>query len=283
MCTLFTFYFGALSALSPIFIWLLILRGLVGFGIGGAPQSVVLYAEFLPSQHRAKCVILTNLFWSFGAVLEVLLAIVVMPNLGWRWLLAFSALPLLIFSVFCSWLPESVRYLLASGQHKLAEETLQRIADENKTALPDGRLQGVKSGERRGHMVDLLSKEHRRTTLLLWFIWFANAFSYYGIVLLTTEMFQIGNACKATEANKQNVAPFCYLRCLSKQDYIDLLYTTFAEFPGNIFGYVNYASINSYYNFIKKVCLLRWQLLSSSVVKRPCALSSQFFQLSRFC
>ncbi len=30
---------------------------------------------------------------------------------------------------------------------------------------------------------------------------FANAFSYYGIVLLTTEMFQIGNACKGISLN----------------------------------------------------------------------------------
>ena len=71
LCTLFTFFFGALSAFSPIFMWLLLLRGLVGFGIGGAPQSVTLYAEFLPSKHRAKCVILTNLFWSLGACFEV--------------------------------------------------------------------------------------------------------------------------------------------------------------------------------------------------------------------
>ena len=54
LCTLFTFYFGALSSLSPVFSWLLILRGLVGFGIGGAPQSVVLYAEFLPSKQIAR-------------------------------------------------------------------------------------------------------------------------------------------------------------------------------------------------------------------------------------
>lgn len=39
MCSLFTFYFGVLSAASPNFIWMLILRGLVGFGIGGVPQS----------------------------------------------------------------------------------------------------------------------------------------------------------------------------------------------------------------------------------------------------
>ncbi len=144
LCTLFTFYFGALSALAPIFVWLLILRGLVGFGIGGAPQSVTLYAEFLPSNQRARCVILTNVFWSIGACLEVLLAIFVMPNLGWRWLLAFSALPLLVFVMFCSWLPESARFNLARGQPDLAYETLKTISQENKKPLPEGKLAVIK-------------------------------------------------------------------------------------------------------------------------------------------
>jgi MFS family permease len=196
LCTLFTFYFGALSALSPVFIWLLVLRGLVGFGIGGAPQSVTLYAEFLPAKQRARCVILTNLFWSIGACLEVLLAIILMPSLGWRWLLGFSSLPLLIFALFCAWLPESARFHLASGQPDLALETLKRISIDNKVPLPDGKLLAVKNDLKRGQISDLLSREHRNTTLILWFIWFANAFSYYGIVLLTTEMFQIGNVCK---------------------------------------------------------------------------------------
>jgi MFS family permease len=210
----------------------LILRGLVGFGIGGAPQSVTLYAEFLPSKQRARCVVLTNLFWSFGACLEVLLAIVLMPTLGWRWLLGFSSLPLLVFAMFCVWLPESARFHLASGQTDQALETLKRISVENKVPLPEGKLQAVNSDMKRGQLADLLSKEHRKTSLILWFIWFANAFSYYGIVLLTTEMFQIGSPCKATEANKQNIEPFCYLKCLQAEDYIDLLYTTIAEFPG---------------------------------------------------
>lgn len=193
---MFTFYFGALSSFAPVFVWLLILRGLVGFGIGGSPQSVTLYAEFLPSKQRARCVVLTNLFWSLGACLEVLLAILVMPSLGWRWLLAFSSLPLLIFAVFCSWLPESARYHLASGRSDLAQQTLNRISQENKVPLPQGSLKIVKSDNKRGQFADLLSDEHRVTTLILWFIWFANAFCYYGIVLLTTEMFQIGNACQ---------------------------------------------------------------------------------------
>lgn len=39
---------------------LLLLRGLVGFAIGCVPQSVTLYAEFLPTKQRAKCVVLLD-------------------------------------------------------------------------------------------------------------------------------------------------------------------------------------------------------------------------------
>lgn len=86
--------------------------------------------------------------------------------------------------------------------------------------------------EDRGKIRDLFSSHLRWTTILLWFIWwvsvtsssithwlsflilknfllmhrhtdqlslcllrFANAFSYYGLVLLTTELFQEGGAC----------------------------------------------------------------------------------------
>ncbi len=72
------------------------------------------------------------------------MAIVVMPTLGWRWLLGFSSLPLLIFAIFCAWLPESARFHLASGRPDLAMDTLKRIAKDNKTSLPEGRLEYIK-------------------------------------------------------------------------------------------------------------------------------------------
>ncbi|PVD31696.1 hypothetical protein C0Q70_07114 [Pomacea canaliculata] len=101
MCSVVTFYFGILSAFSPSYVWLLILRGLVGFGIGGAPQALV-----------------------------------------------------------C-------------------------------------------------------------------------AFSYYGIVLLTTALFESPDGCHGTDV-KFNPDPACFLECktLTKDDYKDLTWTTLAEFPG---------------------------------------------------
>ena len=44
---------------------------------------------------------LFQVFWAIGACFEVLLALVVMPTLGWQYLLGFSALPLLLFAIGC--------------------------------------------------------------------------------------------------------------------------------------------------------------------------------------
>ncbi|XP_076108218.1 synaptic vesicle 2-related protein-like [Mytilus galloprovincialis] len=232
LCSVFTCYFGILSAFSPNFAWLLILRGLVGFGIGGAPQSVTLYAEFLPSASRATCVVLIEVFWAIGACFEVLLALAVMPTLGWKYLLGFSAMPLLLFTICCYWLPESARYDITRGHTEKAYATLQRIAKENNKPMPLGRLVEPSSkAASRGSIKDLLSLEYRKTTMMLWVIWLVSAFSYYGIVLMTTQLFEISDGC---HGSTKEVEEACYVECkgLTTSDYIDLTWTTFAEFPG---------------------------------------------------
>nr|XP_046231715.1 synaptic vesicle 2-related protein-like [Scatophagus argus] len=231
ICMCWTLYYGLLSAFVPVYGWLLVLRGLVGFGIGGACQSVTLYTEFLPMKARGACVMLIAIFWAVGAVFEVLLALWVMPTLGWRWLLGLSTIPMAIFICFCFWLPESPRFDMLMGNAEKAIATLSRIAKENGKAMPQGKMI-VYNQNNQGWIKNLFSPQYWRTTLLLWFIWFANAFSYYGLVLLTTEMFQSGDSCGATQGAK--VDPSCSLACkyLTSADYKDLLWTTLAEFPG---------------------------------------------------
>ena len=137
---IFLFFYGFLSTFAPSYPWILCLRFMVGFNIGCVPQSVTLYAEFLPTLQRGKCVILLDCFWALGACLEVVLAMLVMPWLGWRWLLALSSLPSLAFVLACSWLPESPRYNVTSGNTDQALETLARVAAENKKPMLLGRL-----------------------------------------------------------------------------------------------------------------------------------------------
>lgn len=239
LCAILLLYFGLLSAIAPSFTWILLLRGLVGFAIGCTPQSVTLYAEFLPSKQRAKCVVLLDCFWALGACFEVTLALIVMPTLGWQWLLALSTGPLLAFAVICPWLPESARYHVASGQTDKALETLEKIAKDNGKPMLLGRLvvdDAFSTSPHRGRFRDLLVPSLRRTSLLLWFIWMACAFCYYGLVLMTTELFETSATLCSPDANVRAHAneDTCSADCkqLQTTDYMDLLWTTLAEFPG---------------------------------------------------
>ena len=66
-----------------------------------------------------------------------------MPRYGWRVLLGVSAIPLVLFTIACKWLPESPRYHVLSGQPEKAMKTLEWIAKVNKKPLPRGTLTGI--------------------------------------------------------------------------------------------------------------------------------------------
>ncbi|XP_012225454.1 synaptic vesicle 2-related protein isoform X1 [Linepithema humile] len=233
LCAVLLSYYAFLSSFAPNFLWMLLLRGVVGFAIGCVPQSVTLYAEFLPAKQRARCVILLDCFWALGACFEVAIALIVMPNFGWKWLLILSSIPLFIFAVITPWLPESTIFDMTTGRMDRAISTLERVAKENKKSLPLGRL--VMDRFYQGHhgcLKDVLSKEMCKTSTLLWLVWMSTAFCYYGVVLMTTELFHTSSEqCGTWDANKNEGT--CQLDCrLRRSDYIDLLWTTLAEFPG---------------------------------------------------
>ena len=62
-----------------------------------------------------------------GTVLEALLAWAVLPRLGWRWLLALSATPLLLLLLLYPMLPESPHWLVAKRRYAEAEALLQSV------------------------------------------------------------------------------------------------------------------------------------------------------------
>lgn len=87
-----------------------------------------------------------------------------------------------------------------------------------------GRLVVEGSSTSRGSLKALLSSSLRRTTILLWFIWMSCAFCYYGLVLMSTELFG--------GENKTPTPGLDDCHALATTDYMDLLWTTLAEFPG---------------------------------------------------
>ncbi len=128
LSAVFLAYFAMLSSFAPTFGWMLFLRFIVGVYIASMPQSVTLYAEFVPTSMRGKAILLLAFFWAFGSVFEALLAWAVMPSsLGWRYLLIFSCIPVVSFLMMCYWIPESPMYLATTGQREEVEKQLKKV------------------------------------------------------------------------------------------------------------------------------------------------------------
>lgn len=173
--------FGLLSAFSPSFAWLVILRMLTGFGVGGTlPVDYSIFAEYLPQEKRGRYLVLLESFWALGVVAAAGLAWLIVPLVGWRWLLAVSALPGLIIFLIRRQIPESPRYLLVNGQPEKAREVLAEVARINGRSLPDLPLQPLEK-TRAAKISTLWRPELRRTTFLLWLLWFAISLGYYGV------------------------------------------------------------------------------------------------------
>lgn len=172
--------FGLLSAFAPTFGWLVALRTLTGFGVGGTlPVDYSIFAEYLPNEKRGRYLVLLEAFWALGVIAAAGLAWLIVPRFGWRWLLAVSALPGLIIFFIRRTIPESPRFLLVNGRTEEARQVLEQVARTNGRELPDRPLRPMPKTVSRTS--DLWKPELRRTTLLLWVIWFAISLGYYGV------------------------------------------------------------------------------------------------------
>ena len=173
--------FGLLSAFAPTFGWLVAARAMTGFGVGGTlPVDYSIFAEYLPAKKRGRYLVLLESFWALGTVAAAGLAWLIVPTLGWRWLLGISALPGLIIFFIRRDIPESPRYLMIKGQPEKAREVLARVAKENGTSMPDIPIRPL-GKTAPSKISDLWKPELRRTTLLLWLMWFGISLGYYGV------------------------------------------------------------------------------------------------------
>jgi len=172
--------FGFLSALSPSYIWLLILRAVTGFGVGGTlPVDYSIFSEYLPRQNRGRYLVLLESFWALGTIVAAALAWLIVPRVGWRILLAVSAVPGLIIYFIRRYVPESPRYLLLEGREEEARHILLQVARENGVSLEIERLQ-VQARTKQATAVALWRRPFVRTTFMLWIAWFCISIGYYG-------------------------------------------------------------------------------------------------------
>ncbi|VAH35876.1 organic cation/carnitine transporter 7 isoform X1 [Triticum urartu] len=251
---------GFLSAFSPNYVALMALRFLVGIGLGGGPVLGSWFLEFVPAPSRGTWMVVLSAFWTVGTIFEASLAWVVMPKYGWRWLLALSSVPSLLLLLFYAITPESPRFLCMKGRTMEAVDVLEKMARLNSAQLPSGKLvsdknieldevsesatllsataKAAKEEENDNIKEDegsdfggfksvskLLSPKLLRATLLLWMAFFGNAFSYYGIVLLTSELSNGNRICAKQEVES--------VHSNNSSLYKNVFISSFAEIPGS--------------------------------------------------
>ncbi len=146
---------SGLTALSYGLTSLLILRFLVGMGLGGElPVAATLVAESVAAHERGRVVVLLESFWAVGWILAALIGYFVITAYGWRLAMVLSALPAL-YAVY-------LRFNLPDSPRHLKQTVKASFVDNFRT---------------------LWTASYSKATLMLWVLWFCVVFSYYGMFL----------------------------------------------------------------------------------------------------
>ncbi|WP_438497018.1 MFS transporter [Paenibacillus sp. IHBB 3054] len=147
---------SGLSAFATGFGILCALRFVAGFGLGGElPVASTLVSESMPAKERGRAVVLLESFWAVGWILSALIAYFVIPDYGWRIAFGIGAVPALYALYLRRAIDDSPRF---------AEIKKAPVSLSKRVAI-------------------VWSPEYRKSTIMLWILWFTVVFSYYGMFL----------------------------------------------------------------------------------------------------
>ena len=117
-------------AFSPNLTYFLVLRFAAGIGVGMASMLCPMYiAEVSPAEVRGRNVAINQLTVVIGILVTNLVNYFLADNGvdAWRWMFGLGAVPSAIFLIGVTWLPESPRWLMKSGQVAKAQLILNKI------------------------------------------------------------------------------------------------------------------------------------------------------------
>jgi putative MFS transporter len=117
----------AICGAMPGFIWNLLMCFLMGLGAGGMlPIAFTLFADMLPRRHRGWLLVLIGGNVTVAYVVTSWLAGALIPHYSWRimWLIGLPTGLLVI--VLNQWIPESPRFLIATGRIGQAQAIMRR-------------------------------------------------------------------------------------------------------------------------------------------------------------
>jgi len=184
--------FTLIAALSPNWQFLFFSRVVAGAGIGAESAIIAPFlSEFVQSKYRGRFVGSLAGFFSFGFVFAALLGYFVVPahSEGWRFAQIITFLPIVMLLWWRRALPESPRFLMQRGRSAEAQEVVENMeasfTSRGVDLQPYENVQIPAMGARKAgsilqNLASLWGPQVARTTLMLWILWLAITFSYYG-------------------------------------------------------------------------------------------------------
>ena len=178
-------FFTCLTALAHSFPVLVIDRVIAGLGLGGAtPCFITMAAEYAPKRNRAMLVSLLWAGYPLGNAIGGFMTSYVISHFRWPMVFYTGGIPtLIVAALLLFYMPESVRFLAATGKRAAAKRITRRLDPD----LPRHAelMAGRKPSTRRIPLRDLFSEGRAATTILL------GLMLYFGFWTTTVIVLQI--------------------------------------------------------------------------------------------
>ncbi|XP_022916168.2 organic cation transporter protein-like [Onthophagus taurus] len=192
--------FGLLTAVAPEFWTYTIARAIVGATTSGVfLVAYVIAMEMVGPKKRMIAGTVCQMFFSLGYMLTALFAYYIRE---WRHLQIALTVPGIAF--FCYWwfIPESTRWLISKNRIAEAKDLIKIAAKENKVTIPEEELDRLlesdvkklneeqeKNNTSKPSVLDIFKHANlRKRSLIIFFDWFANSMTYYGLSWNTSNL-----------------------------------------------------------------------------------------------
>lgn len=167
------------AALAPTPELFGIFRLIGGLGMGGViPVAAALTIEYSPPRKRSFNYAIMYSGYSLGIVVSALVAMMLLPVVGWRWVVAVGAIPLVLVPIIARGLPESLESLVASGRMDQARTLAARLGItpyEPVAPTPSAQAPWRRS------LQALFSARYLRSTVFFWISLFCGMVLVYGL------------------------------------------------------------------------------------------------------
>ncbi len=165
-----------LSAVSTGFVMLFLSRFFLGLGIGGDyPVSATIMSEYANTKDRGKLLSLVFANQGLGSVTAVavgIISVVILPpELAWRFMLLFGAIPALAVIYLRRKLPETPRYSLLVNKDKNTAAMAKKVVGGNES---------VSTVETEKHSISEFFSNYWKLLFITSSTWFLMDIAYYG-------------------------------------------------------------------------------------------------------